>query len=86
MNHRCTNCKGLGHPKTVCTSPSPNNETAETEKRSVFVLTTPEGIYKINIPMLEAKQNEKWLMIDSGAAISVAPLKEFSSVELNKKK
>ena len=87
MNHRCTNCKGLGHPKTVCTSPSPNNEAVESEKRSVFVLTTPEGIYKINIPMFETKKKtDKWLMIDSGAAISVAPLKEFSSVELNKKK
>ena len=67
-------------------APSPNNEAVESEKRSVFVLTTPEGIYKINIPIFETKQSDKWLMIDSGAAISVAPLKEFSSVELNKKK
>ena len=57
VNHRCTNCKGLGHPKTVCTSPNLKNENIEIERHKLFLLTTPEGIHKINVPTFDIKNN-----------------------------
>ena len=85
MNHTCTNCKGLGHRKTVCTPPNPGNQKVEAEKQNLFLPTAPDSIHRLNVRTFETKHDDKSLMIDSGAAVSVAPLKEFTIVELNKK-
>ena len=85
-NHYCTNCGGKGHPKTVCTSQQTEKKNKDEEKKNdnIFLLTAPEGIYKIDMSNFQFGKMDKWYMLDSGAAISVAPHGEFKNVKLDK--
>ena len=83
--HHCTNCGGKGHPKAVCTSPltEDGHLPSDSPPRSIFLLTSPTGVYTIDVPEMKS-QNKNLFMLDSGAAISVAPYAEFKNVKLQK--
>ena len=86
-NHFCTNCGGKGHPKTVCTTPPKGKDltlSEEVNKNNIFFLTAPQGIFKIDMSDYQFGKMHQWYMLDSGAAISVAPYGEFKNVKLEK--
>ena len=55
----------------------------ESVTESIFSIHTPDGAYTLNMPLAKTTSDKSYI-IDSGAAVSVAPYGTFKNVQLNK--
>ena len=62
-------------PKEKGTTPQEENG-----MDNIYFLTAPQGIFRIDMSDVRCDPMHKWYMLDSGAAISVAPYGAFKNV------
>ena len=83
MQHACQKCGGLGHPSAVCPSKRKIPSHACPNKGSVFTTFLVNGPFGQSVCNMPSTFDQKSFILDSGAAISVAPHNFMPHVRLN---